>query len=705
MDEIFKLFGSIGVDTKPAQDGIDEVTNKAKESSTKMPELFKKAAKLIGTAFVLDKVIDFGKVSVEAAASAQAMKAQFSQVFGDTQADAQDTVNTMARDFGMLPNRLKSAFTTTTSMFKGLGLSTAESMDQAKVAVSAAADAAAFYDKSYEDANASLSSFIKGNYEGGEAIGLFANETQIATWASNNLGVEWSKLGEADKQMARLQFATAMQKAAGATGQAARESNSYENQLGNVKQAWTDFQAIVGGPVLSVVIPALKTISGGIQSMGAWTQNAMDTAIPKLQELGAYASENLAPIMDDAARVAGKLRDGFEWVSEKAGELWTTLANGQSPMELAKGAIDGIADGYQSVRDFVKEAVDKMREAKDWVDQNKTAMELLGVAIGTVTLAIGAYNVAQAIKNLGGIGEIIQLGILQVQIWGLTAAQAAQTIATGLATTATAAFGAVMAFVTSPITLVVLAIGALIAVGILLYKNWGTIKAKATEIFNGIKTTIGNAIQAAKDKVTSIIDGMKTAVSDKINAIKTTVTGVFDGIKNAIGDKINAAKDTVKTAIDKILGFFNFKWELPKLKMPHFNITGGFSLVPPKVPKFDIEWYKDGGFAEGIMTQPTLMGLNGTRAMVGGEAGDEAILPLNREKLGGIGAGIVAATGMDVVNLGDKLDQLIALMQQLIHITPTKWTVTMDGRVVAGQITPFVSQMMAKQADKTKRGG
>ena len=76
--------------------------------------------------------------------------------------------------------------------------------------------------------------------------------------------------------------------------------------------------------------------------------------------------------------------------------------------------------------------------------------------------------------------------------------------------------------------------------------------------------------------------------------------------------------------MSKLKSLMNFKWELPKLKLPHFKINGSFSLNPPKAPSFGVEWYKNGG----IMTKPTMFGMNGNNAMVGGEAGAEAVLPL-----------------------------------------------------------------------------
>ena len=80
--------------------------------------------------------------------------------------------------------------------------------------------------------------------------------------------------------------------------------------------------------------------------------------------------------------------------------------------------------------------------------------------------------------------------------------------------------------------------------------------------------------------------------------------------------------------LGKIKGAFNFKWSLPHLNLPHISVRGGVAPFgiggKGSLPSFSIQWYKSGG----IMTNPTVFGINGNSLMVGGEAGDEAILPL-----------------------------------------------------------------------------
>ena len=150
------------------------------------------------------------------------------------------------------------------------------------------------------------------------------------------------------------------------------------------------------------------------------------------------------------------------------------------------------------------------------------------------------------------------------------------------------------------------------------------IKTVVTTVWNGIKTTITTVVNGIKNTITSVFNAIKNTVTNIFNGIKSVATSIWNGIKNAIIEPIKAARDKVKGLIDKIKSFFHFEWKLPHLKLPHLHITGKFSLVPPSVPHFSIDWYKEGG----IMTRPTMFGMNGSSLMAGGEAGAEAILPL-----------------------------------------------------------------------------
>lgn len=154
---------------------------------------------------------------------------------------------------------------------------------------------------------------------------------------------------------------------------------------------------------------------------------------------------------------------------------------------------------------------------------------------------------------------------------------------------------------------------------------FNAVKTVVTTIWNGIKNTISTVVDAVKTKVSNVFNGVKNTVSSIFNGIKNTATTVWNGIKNAIITPIENARDKAKGIVDKITGYFkNMKISIPHIKLPHFKISGKLSIAPPSVPKLAIDWYKDGG----IMTRPTVFGMNGTSLMAGGEAGAEAILPL-----------------------------------------------------------------------------
>ena len=156
----------------------------------------------------------------------------------------------------------------------------------------------------------------------------------------------------------------------------------------------------------------------------------------------------------------------------------------------------------------------------------------------------------------------------------------------------------------------------------------------------GIKGVVAASQEAVKGYFTaglSFIDnltgGKLTAIKNKftdgLNGAKNAVTSVLDNIKSGFQSKLDAAHAIVTGVVDKVKGVFNFNWKLPELKLPHISVTGGeapFGIAGKgSLPKFDIQWYAEGG----VMTAPTIFGAAGGKLLGGGEAGDEAILPLS----------------------------------------------------------------------------
>ena len=152
------------------------------------------------------------------------------------------------------------------------------------------------------------------------------------------------------------------------------------------------------------------------------------------------------------------------------------------------------------------------------------------------------------------------------------------------------------------------------------------IKSTASTIWNSIKTAISTVVDGIRSKVSSAFESVKTTATNLFNGIKSTATSVWNGIKTAIVTPIEAARDKIRSALNAVSSFFSgLKLQLPHIKLPHFRVSGTLSISPPSVPHLSIDWYKEGG----IMTKPTVFGMNGSALMAGGEAGSEAILPLS----------------------------------------------------------------------------
>ena len=169
---------------------------------------------------------------------------------------------------------------------------------------------------------------------------------------------------------------------------------------------------------------------------------------------------------------------------------------------------------------------------------------------------------------------------------------------------------------------IIAVVGAIIAIGVLLYKNWDTIKAKAKALWTNIKTTF----TGIKTSITTTINNVKTWLSSAWSSIKTTAQTAWNKVKDAIVGPIKTARDTVKDIIKKVKDFFPIDVGnlMSNIKLPHFSLKWSSKDFGPlgtlKYPtgiNFDGWWAKGG-----IFDSPSIIGV--------GEAGPEAVVPLNK---------------------------------------------------------------------------
>lgn len=325
--------------------------------------------------------------------------------------------------------------------------------------------------------------------------------------------------------------------------------------------------------------------------------------------------------------------------------------------------------------------------AEQYGPQLKEVLQGIGEFIKPIGEFLMAH--LPAIATIAGIimGIAAAYQVVSAALTVYNTIKAAYTAVTTIATAAQTAFAAANIAALAPILAVVAAIAAVVAIIVLCIKHWDKIKeavgkawdfikektkaavdavvnfftgmkdsilnkveeikSAVAEKFEAIKNAISEKVQSAKEAVVNKFNEIKTGISQKIQSAKTAavegfsnmksgviekVTGIVSGvatkfgeIKSGITEKIEGAKNAVKNAIEKIKGFFDFKWELPKIKLPHFSISGKFSLNPPQIPKFSVSWYKLGG----VFDSPTLFPYGGSIGGLG-EDGAEAVVPLEK---------------------------------------------------------------------------
>lgn len=654
--DIFKMFGSIGIKNKEANDAIDETTGKAKESSGKIGAIFTKLAGVLGTLFAGKVLFDFGKSVVEATANAKAIESQFVQVFGLIEKEARSKLDEVAKQAGALPNRIKPAFNQIASFAKVTGMDAKTSLDFTARATAAAADSAAFYDKSLEETTDTLKSYLKGNYEVADNLGILSTETTRNEAATRMFGQAFKDLSGEQQQQVLLQMYEDANKVSGAMGQAARESNGFENVMGNLKQAWEDFKVTIGGPILQPVVTSLQTAVQLFKSAQDWIGKLQSA----MQENGALQSFKTA--FDNLKTAIQNVVDLFPKV--KAPSVQDIADNFAT-----------VASKVEEASNFVKDFTEGLKNMDFGALTEKFAPIIAG--IGAMATAWGIYSIALGIKSAAETVAIISMYAMDA---------------------AAATLGATIAFLTSPITLTIAAIGLLVAAGVWLWQNWDTVKAKASDVWDAISKFVGNMVDSAKQKFNEMV----AKANQEFNNLKTAASDIWNGITSTISGAINKAKDAVQTAIDKIKGFFNFRVSWPHIPMPHFSISpAGWSvgdLLKGKIPSLGVDFYAKGG----IMTSPTIFGMNGGRPMVGGEAGPEAVLPLNKNTLGQIGAGIQSATENETGMILGMLETMISILEAILEKDPD---IILDGDSIVAKTWKKIQNQIEFENNRNKRYG
>ena len=350
---------------------------------------------------------------------------------------------------------------------------------------------------------------------------------------------------------------------------------------GNWEQCWTGIQEVFGGiweGIKAVLTDVLEALKGVIDTFLGWFGTDLDTV---WSEITSTVESVWNGIVDFFASV-------WNEITSAASSAWETIKNVITVAimligEIISAAVQIISLPWRFIWENCKEYI-----IAAW----ETIKNVISSALNTISSVISAgWNAILAVVSpvIDTIINIVSSG------WNLISSVVSN-VARGI-------------------------LGVVSSV-------WNSISGVVSSVMGTISSVMSSGWNAAKGVVTSAISGIRSVISSGLHSASSVVSSVLSGIKSRFSNIWNGCKSVVSSAINHIKSAMNFSWSLPKLKLPHPKIEGKFSLDPPSVPHFSIDWYAKAMDAGMIMNRPTVFGYDAVsnKLMAGGEAGSETVV-------------------------------------------------------------------------------
>lgn len=406
--------------------------------------------------------------------------------------------------------------------------------------------------------------------------------------------------------------------------------NAIQNST-SVTKALSIASEVFGSKAAQRMVDAIQRGAFSFNDLAEAAQNSSGTVATTFDE-------TIDPI-DKLTTYSNKAKEGL---AEIGGKLLETVIPALEPL---MGMLESAVNWFSSLNETDQQTIVILGLVTTAVMLLLGAIAPLVIAIGAIGAPVGIVVAAivaaiavitliiQAIMNWGAISEWLQ------STWDACAAWLSE-LWTNIVTTATTAWSNFTAWL-SEIWSSVVSTGQSL---------WSSFTSALSNIFSNLISGAQSLWSSFTSTLSNLWSGLVSTGSNLFNTLSSTISGIFNGIlstassiwnsiKSTISNAIDGAKNAVSNAIQAIKNLFNFNISWPHIPLPHFYVSGSanpLDWLSQGVPSIGIEWYAKGG----IMTKPTLFGMNGNRAMVGGEAGAEAILPLNKSTLGAIGQSI-----------------------------------------------------------------
>ncbi|CDI47508.1 Phage tail length tape-measure protein [Lactococcus lactis subsp. lactis Dephy 1] len=396
-----------------------------------------------------------------------------------------------------------------------------------------------------------------------------------------------------------------------------------------------------------------------------------------------------------------------------AGEVWLSIIT--TAMNLISNVIMTV---WNAIQPFVMAVVNAIKDVITtvWntiVSVITTVMTTIGNVISTVWNGIWGFlqPILSAIANFfssvwNGITSAVSSAVHAISsvissvwngIWGFL-----QPILSAIGNFISSVWNGIMSTISSVVNSILSVVSNVWnAVSSTTSSVFNTVSSIASSVWNGISSTISSVVNSIQSVVSSVWNSISNVVSSVSSGISGTVSSIWNGLTGIVSGAMNGVMSTVSGILDKIKGFFNFnlsfpKIDIPHIPLPHFSISGDFNPLKGKIPSIGVDWYAKGG----ILNSPTIFGMNGNNLQVGGEAGREAVLPLNKDTLGGIGRGISETMQSDQQAILDKLDELI----EILSLLGFDFDIRLDDGTLVGKLADKMDRAIYDNSRRKQRG-
>ncbi len=740
--------GSAYVSIIPSMKGFDS------KLSSGIGDAVAKAGKVAAAAFaaVGAGAVAAGKMALDSYSDYEQLSGGIKKIFGDAAGQVQRYASQAYETAGLSANdymRQVSSFSA--SLKQSFGGDVVAAAERANMAMVDMSDNANVFGSSIEDVQNAYQGFAKQNYTmldnlklgyGGtrtemERLISDANAWERANGRAGDLTIE--KFGDVVQAIHDVQEAqgiagdTAMEASSTIAGSVAMAKAAWENWLTGLGDESVDMGALTDqllqaietvaknvGPRVRVIgerivaaLPHVAQLVGqaaysllrealvGALDMASDALSGVGVDLPKLDASGfdqgvsdiAGTLRQLMPVVAGVAGAFGALSvvNGLSNGISALGASVALLANPFALAVVGVGAAAGAIGALYATNEDFREGVDGLLAdlqstlqpvldaAGAALRQTGDALETsVGPALQTIQPVLSAVAAALA----GTVGPALTMVASIVSTVFATAFTVAGAIVSG----AMQAIGGVVQMVVGTIQTIV---GTFVG---LFTGDWSMAADGASSVMQGFSNVVIGIFNALTGTLGGILEGIAGLFSSILNGITGVVSGIFGGIASSMGDKLDGAKRVVRDGLDAISGLFRgLHLELPHISLPHFSISGSFSLDPPSVPHLSVSWYARGGIA--------------AHAAVLGEAGAEAIVPYTNRNIVPWARALADAAFAGVRPGGGAagLDETNELLRLLVR-GQNEGGVYIDGKALVGAVSGYVDQSLGARRAGARRG-